>query len=145
MSLSRFRKERTAAQLKPLLFTDRPAFYPLTAPLTSTSWDGDSYSTTSKTLIDLSAVFSAPASIRAVLFRCAVRDSDSANTDTYLILSPISTSLAGIYISPYPVNDRWARCPLTVPCDANGDIYYQISASGSGTFDVDMTIWGYWI
>ena len=32
-----------------------------------------------------------------------------------------------------------------VPCDANGDIYYQIAASGTGTMDVNIQIWGYWM
>jgi len=32
-----------------------------------------------------------------------------------------------------------------VPCNADGDIYYQISASGASTFDVWIQIWGYYI
>lgn len=30
-------------------------------------------------------------------------------------------------------------------CDANGDIYYQLTASGSGTMDIYLEIWGYWL
>ena len=26
-----------------------------------------------------------------------------------------------------------------------GDIYYQIAASGTGTMDVYLEIWGYWL
>jgi len=42
-------------------------------------------------------------------------------------------------------NDEYAREGNIVPCDANGDIYYQINASGSGTMDVWIEIWGYWV
>lgn len=115
----------------------------LTAPLTSTSWDGDAYSTTAKTKIDLSAVFGAPANIKSVLLYISCRDSGSAANDTFLVLSPNDTANSGMVVSPYPVNDRSGRFCVNVPCDANGDIYYQISASGAGTFDVNIQIWGY--
>lgn len=120
-------------------------FHPLTTPLTSTSWDGDGFSDIGKTLIDLSAVFGAPAGIRAVLVYVGVDDSGSAGADTYLVLSPNSTALEGQVISPYPVSSRPARGCLVVPCDANGDIYYQVEATGSGTFHIYMQIWGYWL
>lgn len=115
----------------------------LTIPLISTSWDGDSHSTTGKTLIDLSAVFGAPAGIKAVLLWVAVRDSASATVETYLILGPTSSNFVGMAADPHPINDRVQRETIVVPCDANGDIYYQIGASGAGTFDVWMQIWGY--
>lgn len=123
----------------------RAGFVVLDKPLTSTAWDGDSYSTTAKTLIDLSTVFGAPAGMRAVMFTCAVRDSDSANTDTKLTLSPNDIDGSGMVIAPMPVNDRRNRATLFVPCDANGDVYYQILASGTKTFDVNLEIWGYWL
>ena len=121
----------------------RPVF--LTAPLTSTSWDGDSFSTTAKTKIDLSAVFDVPAGIKAVLVWVAVRDSASQTTDCYFRLSPVSTGDAGMGVNCDYVNDRYGRHLLIVPCDANGDIYYQIAASGTGTMDVFLQIWGYWL
>ena len=120
-------------------------FVPLTVPLISTSWDGDSFSTTAKTLIDLSTVFGAPAGIKAVKVYVGVRDSDSAGTDTYLVLGPTNDSGSGIPFSPLTVNDRWYRGGDDIPCDSNGDIYYQIGASGVGTFDVILQIWGYYI
>ena len=52
----------------------RPVF--LTTPLTSTAWDEDSYSTTAKTLIDLSEVFGVPAGVKAVMVKI------SLNSDT---------------------------------------------------------------
>ena len=120
-----------------------PTWHYLQVPLTSTSWDGDSYSTTAKTLIDLSAVFGVPAGVKAVLLFVWVRDSGSATNDTYLILGPTNSNLVGMAIDPHAVNDRIHRATIVVPCDANGDIYYQIGASGAGTFDVFMQVWGY--
>lgn len=120
-------------------------FVPLIFPLTSTAWDGDARSTTGKTKIDLSAVFGTPAGIKAVLLFVWVRDSGSATGDRFLILSPENTNYVGMAIDPHPVNDRIARQTIIVPCDSNGDIYYQIGASGTNTFDVFMQIWGYWI
>ena len=125
----------------------QPQFYPLTAQLTSTSWDGDARSTTAKTLIDLSSVFEAPAGVKAVIVNAAVRDSGSAAAaDALLCLGPNDSSLAGQKISCAGLpNDVWAYGSFTVPCDSNGDIYYQIVASGSGTMDVYLEIWGYWL
>jgi len=122
------------------------AFVPLTTPLTNTAWDGDAYSTTAKTLIDLSEVFGVPAGVKAVLAFVVVRDSGSATGDTWLILGPTSSNWVGMAADcSGQTNDAYDRESLVVPCDANGDIYYQINASGAGTMDVTMQIFGYWI
>lgn len=120
-------------------------FVPLAAPLTSTDWDGDARSTTAKTLIDLSAVFGAPGGIRAVLVYVSLKDSGSNGTDCYLILAPNDTAGQGLVVSPMTVNDRDGRYGLVVPCNADGDVYYQCVASGSGTLDVVLEVWGYWV
>jgi len=120
-------------------------FIPLITPLTSTSWDGDSFSTTAKTLIDLSAVFGAPAGVKAVLMFVAVRDSASQTNDTWIRLSPNSSANVGSAFNSDYVNDRYGRHTATIACDTNGDIYYQISASGTNTLDVFLQILGYWI
>lgn len=117
----------------------------LQAPLTSTLWDGDAYSTTAKTLVDLSAVFGVPAGARGILCNVAIQDSDAANTDCWLILGPNSTAGLGSWMSCLPANDRYARGMLAVICDANGDIYYQVQASGASTMDVWIQIYGYYI
>jgi len=122
-----------------------PQFVPLRAPLTSTDWDGDSYGTVAKTKIDLSAVFSVPASARAVLVHVEVNDSGSAAADKYIILSPNNTAGQGLAVSCGEVNDRIGRGCLTVPCDASGDIYYQTVASGAGNMDITLEIWGYYL
>lgn len=117
----------------------------LTSPLTSASWNWTANSTTGKTLIDMSAVFGAPANIKAILFMVGVRDSGAAGADTYLILSPNNTNFNGPSIDPNPINDRYTRGEMIVPCNVDGDIYYQIGASGAGTFDVLLQVFAYWI
>lgn len=118
----------------------------LAAALESASWNGTAYSTTAKTLIDLSAVFGAPANVKAVLMTVATKDSGSAASDCFMYLSPVADALVGMFTGCAGLaNDQWNRDTMIVPCDANGDIYYQIAASGAGTFDVFMQIWGYFL
>jgi len=118
----------------------------LSSPLTSTSWDGDARSTTSKTLIDLSSVFSAPAGIKAVVVRVRVRDSASASGDRYIILSNNATAGSGIEFSTNRItNDVWVERQATIPCNSDGDIYFQCAASGASTLDVVLEIWGYYL
>ena len=130
-----------------ILGTMLPKFVFLLAPLTSTSWDGDAYSTTAKTKIDLSAVFGVPAGVRGVLCYVAVQDSAAAGAGgTYMLrLAPNATAGQGLAVNCISTNDSLNRGCLLVPCDANGDIYYQIVASGASTLDAILEIWGYWI
>jgi hypothetical protein len=134
-----------AKKLAPYLRQTRPI--PLTTRLTSTSWDGDLYPTTSKTLIDLSAVFGAPAGIKMVLFRYTIYDAGSAATDCILVLSPENTSGVGPQVNCERVNSAPRRGELLVPCDTNGDVYFQCTASGGATpsLSVRLEIWTYWI
>ena len=123
----------------------RPVF--LTTPLTSTSWDGDSFSTTAKTKIDLSAVFGVPAGVKAVLVRLTARDSGSSAGYCQFGLSPNSTA-GSVAVQAYlqgVANDVYVTANGIVPCDSGGDIYYQITASGTGTLDAFIEIWGYWL
>ena len=118
----------------------------LTTPLTSTSWDGDSYSTTAKTLIDLSEVFGVPAGVKGILVRLVARDSGSSAGYCQLGLSPNSADSVAVqaYLHGVP-NDVYVSVNGVVPCDANGDVYYLIAASGTGTLDAFIEIWGYWL
>lgn len=120
-------------------------YVPLQEELTSVSWDGDSFSTVGKTVIDLSSVFGVPPGVKGVDVSVSVRDSDSANGDYYMFLSPRNTSGTGKVAKASEISDRRAEYSFIVPCDDNGDIYYQIVASGSNTFDVWLKIWGYFI
>ena len=123
----------------------RPVF--LTTPLSSTNWDGDARSTTAKTLIDLSTVFGLPAGVKAILVDLRGNDSGSAAGNCLIGLSHGSS--AGSYslvCTPYGLpNDAIRYENGIVPCDANGDIYYQCIATDAGTLDVTMYIRGYWL
>ena len=122
-------------------------FVALTTPLTSTSWDGDARSTTAKTKIDLSAVFGVPAGVKAILVRLTARDSGSSSGACQLALSPNNTA-DSVTIQAYlqgVANDVYVSENGIVPCDANGDVYYQITASGTGTLDAFIEIWGWWL
>ena len=123
----------------------RPVF--LTEPLTSTAWDGDARSTTKKTLIDLSAVFGVPAGVKAVIARAAARDSaSSTNTNLYFTLSPNNGGGGALYCRPAGItNDAFAEAQAVVPCNANGDVYFALTASGTDTMDVWLEISGYWL
>lgn len=121
-------------------------YVPLTTPLTSTSWDGDPRSDTAKTLIDLSAVFGVPAGVAAISVDVALRDSGSGGTDCRFWLGDDNTATSGQAFVPMPVNDRFNfYAGSIVACNANGDVYYQVDASGAGTMDVWIYITGYWI
>ena len=118
----------------------------LTSPLTSTSFDGDSFSTTAKTKIDLSAAFSAPAGIKAIDVTIKAKDSGSAGAVCLFALSPNDTAASYVLVcKPHDrANDTNEWSSDTVPCDASGDVYYQCIASGADTLDVTIEIWGYW-
>ena len=140
------RIKRLEREVERLRVKEKQVFVPLTTPLTSTSWDGDAYSTTSKTKIDLSSVFSVPAGVKAVLVKVSLRDSGSAATSCVFQLSGVSSGTKySLTAQASPINDRYAYFNGIVPCDANGDIYYQIAASGTGTMVVFLEIWGYWL
>lgn len=117
----------------------------LSTPLTSTSWDGDAYSTTAKTPIDLSAVFGVPAGVKAVLVRISCRDSGSAATSGLFVgFDPTNAAQLALAVRPSGLpNDWFADGAGIVPCDANGDVYVQIQASGAATMDVYIYIYGY--
>jgi hypothetical protein len=124
----------------------RPGNFRRTA-LTSTAWDGDARSTTAKTVIDLSAVFGVPAGVKAVLARMIARDSGSAaSLSLYFALSPNDIAASHVAaVRPAGItNDAVTEITAIIPCDENGDIYYQIGASGAGTMDCWLEIWGWW-
>lgn len=121
----------------------RPVF--LSAPLTSTSWNGNLFSTTSKTLLDLSAVFGAPAGIKAIIAEYSIKDTGSSNGTCRLVLSPNNVNMIGVHLMGSPTDGHLATSNAIIPCDANGDIYYQIVASGTNTMTIYFQILGYWL
>ena len=142
------RLKRLEREVERLRVKESGKFIALTTPLTSTAWDGNAYSTTAKTKIDLSSVFSAPAGIKAVVVQIISRDSGSAaDNSIFFGISPNDTasSLAVMCSSRMLPNDTLVYETGICPCDSNGDIYYQIDASGSATMDCYIRIWGYWV
>jgi hypothetical protein len=115
-------------------------FIPLTTPLTSTSWDGDSFSTTNKTKIDLSAVFGVPAGIKAALIFFRAKWT-SASTSSFMYVRPIGatryTDIAYAHDTSYQTSNA------TVPCDENGD--FEFVVGGANATEVICEIWGYWL
>ncbi len=118
----------------------------LQAPLISTSWDGDSFSSVAGgTLLDLSVIFGAPANIKEILLMVRVNDSAALGTP-YLHFScgPSVTEYHALMCIT-PGGDVTMQYTQPCPCSPNGDIYYEINASGAGTMDVVLQIWGYLI
>lgn len=117
----------------------------LTTPLTSTAWDGDARSTTSSTLIDLSAVFGVPAGVKAVLVRLVAKDSAALGTaGLYFDLGPSATYHYNVAVYPFGGDVRTTANGI-VACNANGDVYFKIIASGAGTMECHIEIWGYFL
>ena len=123
---------------------EQPRWVMLTTPLTSTSFDGDPFSTTAATVIDLSAVFSVPASVKAVLVRLEARDSGAAALGPYLSVGPSATYYYQLVCHSHGADIK-SSVSSPVTCDANGDIYYRIVATGAGTLDTWIEISGYLI
>lgn len=123
----------------------RPVF--LTSAKTSTAWQGKVCSTTAKTKIDLSDVFGVPAGVKAVLASANIKDSGSVAADAWLVLSPVDIAYDGVWVTCSGIaNDKLvASGTIIVPCDSNGDIYYQTKASGTDTLTVDLAIYGWWL
>lgn len=121
-------------------------FVPLAEPLTNSSWDGDAKSDVgSSTQMDLSALFGLPAGIKAILMQVVTQDSAAWGTDgLYFACGPSETYWYALASRPCG-GDVDAEAQGIVPCDANGDVWYRINASGAGTLDVSIWIWGYWI
>jgi len=119
---------------------ERPAIKPvfLTTPKTSTSWDGDTKTTSDRAIVDLSTVFDVPAGIKAVLMSIQTQ-ADAVNE--YIRFGPNSTYNYALTCRT-PVAGQIAHATGIVPCDSNGDVYCY----PSGTIEnVYVYIWGYWL
>lgn len=132
------RIKKLEREVERLRVKEKQVFVPLTTPLTSTSWDGDTKGVGDRAIVDLSAVFGVPAGVKAVLM--SIQTQGNAAND-YIRFGPDSgnnftlvcrTQVAGVI----------AHASGIVPCDANGDVY----CFPSGTVEsVYVWIWGYWL
>ena len=132
------RLQRLEREVERLRVKESGKFIALTTPLTSTSWDGDTKTTSDRAIIDLSTVFGVPAGVKAVLISVQTQ-ADAANdyirfgpNSTYNYALICRTQVAGVISHAFGV----------VPCDANGDIYCYPSATVEACY---VYIWGYWL
>jgi hypothetical protein len=80
--------------------------------------------------------------------RIFARDSGVNGTDdVYFSVGPSTTYYyaGGIWLDPGVGNDKIVIEAGQVVVCSNGDLYYRCGASGSGTLDVWLEVWGYWI
>jgi len=119
-------------------------YVPCSPELTSTSWDGDAHSSEGATKIDTSAVFGAPAGIKVAVL--SVRCRDSATLGATNLRFYFYTETTNIYDIVVPIGGDVLQNKLVIiPCDANGDFYYSIVASGTNTMDCWIEMDGYYI
>ena len=114
----------------------RPVF--LTTPLTSTSWDGDTKTTSDRAIVDLSSVFGVPAGVKAVMMSMQTQ-ADAIND--YIRFGPGSTYNYTL-VCRTTVASQIAHATGIVPCDSNGDVYCYPSGTVEGVW---VWIWGYWL
>lgn len=121
-------------------------FFPLTTPLTHTSFNGDSFSDVgTATKIENTGWSSAiPSNAQALLIQAITRDSGTWGTNgLYFAVGP-SSSQANALVSRPAGGDVWVEAQGVVPC-VDGDIYYEVEASGTSTLECYLFCWGYWI
>ena len=113
-------------------------------PYTSTSWDGDSFSTGNGT-INWSLLFNVPAGAKMVQILLIARDAVSTGGSYYIRLKAKSTTtFYSIYCyAPRSVDDEPGSVCGWVPVAADGTSYYSITASGANTFDVWIWVVAY--
>ena len=112
----------------------------LQTPITSTL-NGVSKSDVAATLLNLEADSSGKIGkgIKAVYLYSLTNDSASATTNSVAFLAGPAAAQVGFDHANYvagKTNDYLNSLTSWVRCDSNGDMYYQIEASGSGTLDL---------
>ncbi len=121
-------------------------FVPLLSPLTSTSWDGDLFASGNNTLIDMSAVFGAPAGVKAYLFSITVRDTSATDTnDCYIAFCNSAGGSPYISVRAAAEPSKYLSGTIIVPCNSDGDVYYKVNAGSGSSFMVFMNVSGYYI
>ena len=121
-------------------------FTPLRVPLTHTSFDGESFSDTGATKIENSSWSDTiPADAVALLIQIRANDSAEAVTaDLHFSVGPSATYYYALVARPIGGTDVYTQTTGPCPC-TNGDIWYAVNASGAGTLDCVLRVWGWWI
>jgi len=132
------RIKRLEREVERLRVKESGKFIALTAPLTSTSWDGDNKGTGDRATVDLSAVFGVPVGVKAVLM--SIQTQGNAAND-YIRFGPNSTNNFTLTCRTQ-VNSQIAHASGIVPCDANGDVYCYTSGDVESVY---VYIWGYFL
>lgn len=132
------RLKRLEREVERLRVKEKQVFVPLTTPLTSTSWDGDSKGTGDRATVDLSAAFGVPAGVKAVLMTIQTTG-DAAND--YIRFGPNSGNSFALTCRTQ-VASQIMHASGIVPCDANGDVYCYTSGTVESVY---VWIWGYWL
>jgi hypothetical protein len=118
--------------------TEIYGYVPLATPLTSTSWDGDSYTTADdEVLVDAVAVFGVPSGAKSIYVAGNIRNTTTA--DLRLSLGPS----AGNYslVTRNQVANIYQNFAGNINLDANTKFYFQVG----GTLSITIQIWGYYI
>lgn len=121
-------------------------FYPLQEPLIAYAWDWNNiqYSDVAVwTKVDLASEFGTPIGIKAVLLNITIFDTGSG-TDEYFKFAPYENLVSGSFYVRC-AGAQYASATIVMPCDPNGNIWYQVNASGTNTMYILMHVWGYWI
>lgn len=113
-------------------------------PLTSTSWDGDGYSTGNGT-IDWNAVFGVPTTAKAVVLRVSVRDSGGAGYSISFKAKSTTTEYGFACRTTAAAANKFHDSHGVVPVAADETSYYSIVASGAGTLDVWIWVVGWYV
>jgi len=118
------------------------AIHPVTAPFTSTSWDGDDAKTVAASPyeIDTSAVFGVPAGVKAVYIRLATKWAGVDNAYSCNVRAKGGSSGQVVCRSDVSAGG-WNEATGWVSCDANGDI--EVVVGGADTTAVFLELWHY--
>jgi len=86
--------------------------------------------------------------IKAVKMFMQIRDSDSGTVDTFAAIGGAGlgadTDKAGLAVRvSWLTNDKIRTGQSWVPCNASGNVYISIEASGGNTLDIWLSILGY--
>jgi len=124
-------------------------FIPIVPGNTSTSFDGDAFSTTSATNYTVNTYFSSVPNIaKAILVRVSCRDSGSASNNSLYVALGTSDDTTNYPLIVRPAglpNDYFAEGQGIVPLNSSGQFRFQCVASGTGTLDVYIQVWGYFL